>query len=126
MAEQNSCCGQSKTCLTVVVVIATLLLMSFLVRQMVTRTTPAPLGVERANARATDNAKIRAEGQDALAQYGYVDSAKGIVRLPVAEAVKLTVDGYKQPAQFRADLSNRVEKATAAAPKPPEKPNQYE
>ncbi len=126
MAEQNSSCGNCRTTLTAVVVVATFLLMSWLACKMVRTTTPAPLGADRAAARAADNVKIRAEGQDAIATYGNVDAVRGIVRLPVAEAMKLTVDGYKNAAQFRGELTARVEKATAAGPKPPEKKSEYE
>ena len=43
--------------------------------------------------------------------------------MPIAEAMKLTVQGYKNAGDFRSNIVTRVEKATAAAPKPPEKPN---
>lgn len=122
MAEQS----KGKTALTVVVILATLLLVGFLVREMVNYTKPAPVGAERAAARAKDNAEIRATGESALASYGYVDQAKGVVRLPIGEAMKMTVQGYRNAGDFRKELLARVDKATAAAPKPPEKPNEYE
>lgn len=122
MADQS----KSKTVLTVVVVLATLLLVAFLVQQMVSYTKPAPVNAARAATRAKDNADLRSASDSAQASYGYVDSAKGVVRIPVAEAMKLTVQGYKNAGDFRSNLVARVEKATAAAPKPPEKPNEYE
>jgi hypothetical protein len=122
MAEQS----KSRTALTVIVVLATILLVWFLVREMASYTKPAPVGAERAAARAKDNTDIRAAGENGLATYGYVDQAKGVVRIPIAEAMKMTVQGYRNAGQFRTDLLARVEKATAAAPKPPEKPNEYE
>jgi hypothetical protein len=122
MAEQS----KSKTAIIVVVVLATVLLMAFLVNQMIQYTKPAPVGAERAAARAKDNAAIRQDGAAALANYGWADQAKGIARLPIDEAMKLTVQGYQKPAEFRKDLLTRVDKANVAPPKPPEKPNQYE
>lgn len=123
MAEQS----QSKTAITVIVVIATSLLMVFLVREMIRYTTPAPVGAERALARAKDNAEIRATGQEGLRSYGYADPAKGIVRIPIEEAMKMTVQEYKNPAAFHANISNRLEKAFP--PPPPAGPapkNEYE
>lgn len=125
MAEATNS-RKAPTALYVVVVLATFLLMAFLVRQMVKYTAPAPINAARAAARAKDNADIRAAGADQLHNYGYVDQAKGVTRLPIEEAMKLTVQGYQNSAVFHSNLVARVEKATAAPPKPPEKPNEYE
>ena len=57
---------------------------------------------------------------------GWVDQAKGVVRLPIADAVKLAEQQWQNPAKARADLIARVEKATALPPKAPEKPSQFE
>lgn len=122
MAEAS----KSKTTITVIAALATLLLVAYLVQQMVKYTTPAPVGVERAAARAKDNKDIRAAGTAALNNYGYVDPAKGVARLPIEEGMKLTVQGYKNAGEFHKDLVARSEKATAPAPKPPEKPSEYE
>ena len=115
-----------KTTAYVVAIAGSFLLVAFLVNQMIAYTQTAPVGAERAAARAADNAIIRAAGIDALKNWGYVDQAKGIVRVPVDEAMKLTVQGYQKPAAFRSDLVARVEKATAPGPKPPEKKNEFE
>ena len=118
--------GRVKLTVNIVAIVATFLLMAFLVKQMADRLQPAPLGAERAAARAKDNADIRAAGSDALRNWGYVDQPKGVVRVPVEEAMKLTVQGYKKPSDFRSDLAARVEKATAPGPKPPEKKSEFE
>jgi hypothetical protein len=118
--NNSKCC---RTVITVVVVLATFLLMAFLVKQMVKITRPEPVGVARANERAVEGAKIRAEGVEKAGVWGYVDAPRGIVRLPVEEAVKLTLQGYQKPAAFKADLAARLEKASAAPPKPK---NEYE
>ena len=118
--------GNTKLGVYVAAILGTFLLMAFLVKQVVDNLRPAPVGAERAAARARDNIDIRAAGADALQHWGYVDQTKGIVRLPVDEAMKLTVQGYQKPAAFRTDLVARVEKATAPGPKPPEKKNEYE
>jgi hypothetical protein len=124
-ANSNTSCGLKcgKTCLTIVVGVATFLIVAFLVKQMVKVTRPAPVGVARATERAVEGAKIRAEGVEKSKSWGLVDQPRGIVRLPVEEAVKLTLDGYKDAAKFKADLAARLEKASAAPPKPK---NEYE
>lgn len=96
--------------LYVLVALATLLIVAFVVKQMVKVSQPAPVGAERAAARAKDNADIRGAGATALASWGYVDQAKGVVRLPIAEAMKITVQGYQQPAAFRSNLTARLDK----------------
>ena len=58
--------------------------------------------------------------------YGWVDQAKGVVRLPIAEARKLALREWQNPAAARSNLIARVEKATAAPPPPPAKPNPFE
>lgn len=118
--NNSKCC---RTVITAVVILVTFLLMAFLVKQMVKITRPEPVGVARANERAVEGAKIRAEGVEKAKVWGLVDPARGIVRLPVDEAVKLTLQGYQKPAAFKADLAARLEKASVAPPKPK---NDYE
>ena len=115
--------GKGKMAITVVAVLATFLLMAFLVRQMVKVTQPAPVGANIGAARAEENAKIRAAGVDAAKNWGYSYQAQGMVRLPIEDAMKLTVQGYQNAAAFKTDLVARVEKATAPPPKPK---NDYE
>jgi hypothetical protein len=40
--------------------------------------------------------------------------------------MELTVADWQDPAQARADLIDRVEKATYVPPPPPEKPSEFE
>lgn len=125
--NQNGCCNSKcKNTAYVVAIIGSFLLVAFLVKQMIAYTQTAPVGAERGIARAADNAAIRTAGTEALKSWGYIDQAKGTVRVPVDEAMKLTVQGYQKPAAFRSDLVARVEKATAPGPKPPEKKNEFE
>ncbi len=110
--------GNGKLAIYVIAGLGTFLLMAFLVRQMVAVTQPAPVAAQRAAERAANNAAIRGEGADALKTWGVVKEpstakAQGIVRLPIDEAMKLTVQGYQQPAAFRSNLLTRVEKANA-------------
>ena len=56
----------------------------------------------------------------------WADQTKGLVRLPIAEALKITRREWQNPAQARSNLIARVEKATALPPKAPEKPSEFE
>jgi hypothetical protein len=123
MEHVNNSGKCSKVAISVVAILAAFLLVAFLVRQMAKVTQPAPVGAERGLARAKDNAAIRAEGAIALQNWGYVDPAKGLVRLPIDEAMKITLQGYQNPAAFRTDVLARVEKASAP---PPPKKNEFE
>jgi hypothetical protein len=89
-------------------------------------TTPPPLGAERAAERARALAELRAAEADALHNVGWIDQGKGVVRLPIADAMKLAEREWQNPAKARADLIARVEKATALPPKAPEKPSPFE
>jgi hypothetical protein len=115
--------GKATAAISVLAIVAAFLLMAFLVRQMTKLAQPPPVGAERAIARARDNAAIRAEGATALQSWGYVDPSRGVVRLPIEEAIKLTVQGYQNPAAYRTNVLARVEKASAPPPKPK---NEYE
>jgi len=103
--------GKGRTWLTVVVVLATFLLMAFLVNQMVKVAQPGDVNAARAAARAKDNLEIRGAGADAAKHWGLVDAPKGVVRMPIEDAMKVTVQGYQQPAAFRSNLTMRLEKA---------------
>jgi hypothetical protein len=89
-------------------------------------TTPAPIGAGRAAERAKALAELRAAEADALNNVGWVDQAKGVVRLPIVDSMKLVEREWQNPAKARANLIARVEKATALPPKVPEKPSAFE
>ena len=119
-----NCCGRGFSVTVAVVLVC--LIFAALVWKMRQYTTPAPLGAARAAERATALKELRAAEADALNNVGWVDLAKGVVRLPIAEAMKLVERKWQNPAQARADLIARVEKATALPPKAPEKPSAFE
>ncbi len=108
----------AKLAIYIVAILATFLLVAFLVKQMIKATQPPPVSAERAAARTKDNNEIRSTQIQALNNWGYVDPAKGVVRLPIEEAIKLTVQGYKDAGAFHKDLAARAEKANAPAPAP--------
>jgi hypothetical protein len=57
---------------------------------------------------------------------GWVDKPRGIVRLPIETAMQITAQEWQDPAQARADLISRSQKATAPAPKPAATANPFE
>lgn len=108
------------------VALGALLIVVALVWAMKHYTTPPPLLAERAALRAKNLAELREAEKQAAENYGWMDPAKGIVRLPLDRAVELTAAAWEHPAQARADLIDRVEKATYVPPPPPEQPSEFE
>ena len=67
--------------------------------------------------------EIRTNETALLNNVGWVDQQRGIVRLPIDDAMKIAAQEWQNPAQARADLISRQEKASAPAPA---KPNPFE
>jgi len=122
--SENSPCGRSFSVTAAVVIVC--LIFAALVWKTRQYTTPAPLGANRATERATALKDLRAAEADALDNVGWIDQGKGIVRLPITEAVKLAEKLWQNPAQARATLNDRVEKAFYVPPPPPPKPSAFE
>jgi hypothetical protein len=111
----------------VLAALGSFLIVAALVLAMQRYTQPPPLGEDRAAARAKALGELRAAEADALEHAGWVDQTKGIVRLPIEDAVKMVERDWGQnPSAARSNLIARVEKATAPPPKVPEKPSQFE
>jgi hypothetical protein len=120
----NKCSGRGVS-VTAAVVIACLIFAGLVWKTRQYTTAPA-LGADRVAERTKALAEVRAAEADALNNVGWIDQGKGVVRLPVAEAVKLAEREWRNPAQARSNLIARVEKATALPPKAPEKPSAFE
>jgi len=71
-------------------------------------------------------AEIHKSENTALMNAGWVDEARGIVRLPIETAMQLAATEWQDPAKARADLIARAEKAAAPAPKTAPKPSKFE
>lgn len=123
--ESEKKCG-SKNCSVTVAVVIVCLIFAALVWKTRQYTTPPTLGAERAAERAKALAELRGAEADALNNVGWIDQSKGLVRLPIAEAVKLAEKQWQNPAQARATLIDRVEKAFYVPPPPPPKPSAFE
>lgn len=125
MSEQSN----RSTGLYVVAIVGTFLIVAALVWVMQRYTQPAPVNQARVTERKKFLAEIRAAEADALNNYGWVDQAKGLVRLPVSRAMEVVLDEWKNPAAAHSNMAARAEKAYApppAAPAAPAAPNPFE
>ncbi len=107
-------------------ILGSLLIVAALVWAMQRYTQPPPLGEDRVAVRKKALADLRAAEASELENYGWVDQSKGVVRLPIAEAMELALRDWQNPAAARSNLIARVEKATFVPPPPPPKPSQFE
>jgi hypothetical protein len=109
-----------------VAVLGSLLIVYALVKVMQHYTRPLPVNQTRIEDRKKLRAEQTAADTDTLNNFGWVDQGKGIVRLPVTNAVELTIKEYKNPTAARSNMFIVLEKATAQAPKPPPVANPFE
>ena len=109
-----------------VAALGSLLIVYALVKVMQHYTRPLPVNQARIEERKKLRTEQTAAETDAVNNYGWVDQAKGIVRLPVTNAVELTIKEYRNPAAARSNLIALSDKAAAQAPKPPPPPNPFE
>ena len=117
----------AQSTLSLVVAIAgTFLIVAGLVYVMWRYTQPAPIDQARIQERKKFLTDIQAGNAEALNNYAWQDQGKGLVRLPITNAMELTIREYQNPAAARSNLAARAEKAFAPAPKAPEKPSPYE
>ncbi len=107
-------------------ILGSFLIVAALVWALQHYTQPPPLGADRVAVRKKALADMRAAEASELETYGWVDQTKGVVRLPIAEAIKLTLREWQHPAAARSNLVARVEKATAVPPPPKAAPNPFE
>ena len=107
-------------------ILGSFLIVAALVWAMQRYTQPPPLGEDRIALRKKALAELRAAEASELDTFGWVDQGKGVVRLPIAEAMKLTLRDWQNPAAARSNLIARVEKATAVPPPAPAKPSPFE
>lgn len=88
-------------------------------------TAPA-INADRASARSKDLAEIHAAENIALTTPGWVDKDRGIVRLPIDQAMQIYAQAAQNPFAARADLIARAQKAVAPLPKKAAAPNPFE
>ncbi len=108
-------------------IIGAFLIIAALVWAMQRYVKPAPLNANRAAERAKALAELRGAEHEAMTTTAWIDRGKGLVRLRIEDAMKLTERAWSQnPAAARSNLIERVQKATAPPPKAPEKASPFE
>ena len=123
--SNNSDCRPK--CAYAVAILGAFMIVALLVWAMRHYTTPEPLNANRAAERAKALVELRAAEADALKNPGWVDQGKGIVRLPIADAMTMVAEQWQNAAIVRSNLTARVEKAMPAPPPPPPpKPSAFE
>src|ERR1039457_6515767 len=85
-------------------ILGSLLIVAALVWAMEHYSQPPPLGEDRVAVRKKALADLRAAEASELQSYGWVDQTKGVVRLPIAEAMKLALPDWQNPAAARSNL----------------------
>ena len=124
--SQTDCCSCTSKMAYVLGVAGAFLIVGALVLAMQHYTQSEPLNAKRAAERAAALRDLRASEADALSSVAYIDPAKGLVRLPISEAMKIAQREWQNPAAARAKLIEREEKATFVPPPPPAKPSAFE
>ncbi len=125
-AQSTPSCNCRAKAAYAVAVVGAFLIVAALVWAMQHYTRPEPLNANRAAERAKALAELRAAEAESLHTIGWIDPAKGIVRLRIEDALSLAEQEWRNPAAGRSNLIEREEKATAVAPKAPEKPSAFE
>lgn len=116
-------CNCAALCGYSAAVIGSFLIVAGLVWVMRFYTQPEPLGEDRAAVRRKTLADVRAADAEVLNNPNYVwqDQSKGIVRMPLKDALDLSLRLWQDPAAARSNLIARVEKAFYIPPPPPNK-----
>ncbi len=110
--------SKTGSCIYFVAIAGCFLIMSWLVWYMNDRTSPGPLGEDRAGARR-DALKAVSEADEAgLIAYGWVNKEEGIVQIPVERAMELVEQEWHNPAQAREQLIQRAALSFKAPPAP--------
>ncbi len=88
---------------------------------------PSPLDLDRAATRSKAFGDMRGAEDEGLSTPAWLDRGKGILRLPIADAMDLTLREWgRNPATARSNLIARMETAAALPPRPTEKPSPFE
>ena len=120
--------NRTRLCLLVAIV-GTFLIVAGLVYTMRRYTQPPPIDQNRIAERKKFLTEVQSASAEGLNNYAWVDQGKGLIRLPITNAMELTIREYQNPAAARSNLAARADKAFAPAPVPPAappKPNVYE
>ena len=126
--NKGACCADKATTAAYFVgILGSLLIVAGLVWVMRHYTTSVPADAVRVAERRKALIEVNHVGKDQLETYGYVDAAKGQVRLPIQQAMEMMRQEWRTPAAGRSNLLARVNQFNPPPPpKAPEKPNPFE
>jgi hypothetical protein len=119
----SSCEFKTTVAAYTLAVIGAFLIVAGLVWVMISYTRPEPLGEDRAAVRLKTLTDVRNADAEVLYNSGFVweDQTKGIVRLPITNAMELSLQLWQDKAAARSNLVGRVEKKYYVPPPPPNK-----
>lgn len=107
------------------ILIACVLFAVFAVIAKLSVAVPA-IDADRGEAISKAHFEIHTNETAMLNNVGWIDQTRGIVRLPIDDAMNIAAQAWQNPAQARADLISRQEKASAPAPVAPAQPSPFE
>jgi len=99
-----------------VVIAACFFAMFYVVRSAYREYHPQPLNHARALERAKVRLDVTTKAISNLTTSGWVDQPKGIVRLPIDRAMKMTVEAYQNPEAAHSNLVERSKQSEKPAP----------
>jgi hypothetical protein len=110
--------GLGKLTIYAITILAVLLIGYLLVRAMRSYVPSAPINASRVQERINARKDVEAAALKELnGDYTIINKDNGVVRLPIKQAMEMTVQGYQNGAAFRSNLLSRVENATKPPPK---------
>lgn len=124
--NNEKCCSCKTKAAYVIGILGSLLVVGWMVGMMTHSTNPAALTAERYSLRRKNLAELQAANADTLRNGAVLDAGKKLVRVPIETAIKMIEQEWQDPKAGRSNLIARVEKATLAPPKAPEKKSEFE
>src|SRR5688572_13586565 len=96
-----------------IVIAVCFLMMFYIVRGMYIENNPGRVNSARAAERIKARNELREKTSTALLEGGAigVDTNKGLVRIPIARAMQMTIEAYQNPEAARSNLVARAQKA---------------
>jgi hypothetical protein len=98
------------------VIAACFFIMFYMVRSAYRESNPQAINHARALERVKFRQEVAGKARTNLTTVGWVDVAKGIVRLPIDQAMKMTVEAYKNPEAAHSNLFARSKQSEKPAP----------
>ena len=123
--KNGSCCADKAQCAAYCVgVLGAFLIVAGLVWMLRHYTQAPPPDKTRVAERTKAALEVSQAAKEQLQSYGFIDPAKGQVRLTVDRAVELTIAQWRDPAAGYSNLVARVNRFNP--PPPPPKPSPFE